>query len=271
MQNFLDNFNTASNRFTAASAMPRQAGYWIESYATKIALPAAGGNLDVLLQAKRGNSRPDVILQFKSTDIAWLDITSSASEGHIYDKNSIGWLETPYVTEVTYQPLKIEDLNLVSIPDKNSKDIGGLLNAVQEAQKKQLAWEGAVIEKYGFKFGDLMRNTYLYAKENAIKHEEGGMSDNNFDQLFSPDSPGNKFEKLALAFMQEQAGKQPEPKELAAVLMYWSSMVTRYEKRFGKELPQIFHLPSKSNLGLSWVKDVSSADGEPVVREWFSV
>jgi len=91
MQNFADNFDASQNKFNNNAAVPMQAGYWIESYVTKIAKPVAGNGLEILTQAKRGNSRPDVILQSNKKDIAWLDITSTNSEGHIFDKNSQGW------------------------------------------------------------------------------------------------------------------------------------------------------------------------------------
>ncbi len=272
MQKFLDNFDTSTNKFIDGAAMPRQAGYWIESYVTKIAATKAGGGLDVILQAKRGNSRPDVVLQFMGKDVAWLDITSTVSEGHIFDKNSEGWFGTPYVTEVTYKGLKLNELNTVDIPDKSTKDISGLLDKAKEAYQKQLDWESNILEKYGKNFGSLMHNVYFYVKESAVKHEDDmDMEDEDMDKYYSPDVAGNKFEKLALSFMGDKIGREPEARELAAVIMYWQTMVSRYEKNFQATLPDIYHLPGKKELGLSWIDDASSSDGEPLVREWFPV
>lgn len=272
MSNFVDNFDTSSNKFYDPKAVPRQGGYWIESYATKIAPPAVGGEIDILYQAKRGNSRPDVILQYKGSDIAWLDITSSASEGHIYEKNSDGWKSTPYVTEVTYQPLKVVDLNQVSIPDKSAKNIGNLLGAAAEAKEKHQKWEAAVLEKYGLWMGSLLDGATNYVKKSAVEHDKKmDLEDEEMDRFFSPDSPGNRFEKLAISFIQDKVKSKIEPEDLAAVIMYWSGMIARYEKRFGKQLPDIYHLPTKQKLGLSWVKDSSSADGEPIIKDWFPV
>ncbi|MCB8968558.1 MAG: hypothetical protein H6660_16875 [Ardenticatenaceae bacterium] len=272
MQNFLDNFDVGNNKFKDGAAMPRQAGYWIESYVTKVAKPSVGGGLDVILQPKRGNSRPDVVLQFKGVDIAWLDITSSVSEGHIFDKDSAGWYGTPYVTEVTYAGLKLNVLNTVAIPDKSTKDISGLLEKAKEAYKRQLVWETAVLEKHGFSFGTLMHDVYYYVKNSAVKHEEEmDMEDQDMDNFYSPDVPGNKFENLALSFIEDKIKKKPDPRELAAVIMYWQTMVSRYEKQFEATLPPQYHLPGKKELGLSWVTDASSADGEPLIREWFPV
>lgn len=271
MQKFLDNFDTGTNKFIDGAAMPRQAGYWIESYVTKVIAPSASG-LDVVLQAKRGNSRPDVVLQYKGTDLAWLDITSGVSEGHIFDKDSDGWLGTPYVTEVTYDGLKLNELNTVAVPDKSTKDISGLLERAKEAYAKQMLWEARVLEKHGLNFGTLMHNVYYYVKESAVKHEEeNDLSETSMDAFYSPDMPGNKYEKLAVSFIADKVGKEPDPRELAAVLMYWQNMISRYEKQFQNKLPPQYHVPGKEQLGLSWVNDASSSDGEPLVRDWFPV
>lgn len=270
MENFLDNFNKDTNKFIDGAAVPRQAGYWIESYVTKIARPSASG-LDVLLQAKRGNSRPDVILQFKGNDIAWLDITSTVSEGHIYDKNSSGWNTTPYVTEVTYDGLKVIDLDLVSVPDAKSKDLSKLIEQANAAKLKQLEWEQAVIEKKGLALAKLLHGCFGYIKQCAIEEAEL-INSHKFDKLYSPDEPGNKFELWALRWVKNFTGKEINAKDLASMLLYWNGMLIRYIKRFdGVKLPVEFNLPSKNQLGLSWVKDSSSSDGEPVIRELFPV
>jgi hypothetical protein len=270
MQNFVDNFSVFTNKFIDTAAMPRQAGYWIESYVTKIVRPSASG-LDILLQSKRGNSRPDVILQYKGTDLAWLDITSTVSEGHIYDKNSEGWNTTPYVTEVTYDGLKVIDLNLVDIPDVKSQDLSKLIERANEAKKKQLEWEQELIEKKGLALAKLLQGCYWYIKKCAVE-EVDDLSGRQFDKLYSPNEPGNKFEQWALVWVKKFTGKEITARELASMLMYWSGMLIRYVKRFNNiNLPSDFNLPTKANLGLSWVDDSSSSDGEPVIRELFPV
>jgi hypothetical protein len=270
MQNFVDNFDANANKFIDTAAMPRQAGYWIESYVTKIVRPSASG-LDILLQSKRGNSRPDVILQYKGTDVAWLDITSTVSEGHIYDKNSEGWNTTPYVTEVTYDGLKVLDLNLVDIPDAKSLDLSKLIERANEARQKQLEWEQNLIEKKGYALAQLLHGCYLYIKKCAVE-EADELSGKKFDKLYSPNEPGNKFEQWALLWVQKFTGKQITARELASMMMYWSGMLIRYVKRFNNvNLPSEFNLPTKANLGLSWVDDSSSSGGEPVIRELFPV
>lgn len=272
MQNFVDNFDDSNNKFINPSAVPMQAGYWIESYVTKIVALAAGGGLDVLLQAKRGNSRPDVILQSNKQDVAWLDITSTNSEGHIYDKNSEGWNSTPYVTEVTYDGLKVIDLNKIAVPGKDSVDLSALIERANKVKQQQLEWEATLIERKGLELAKLLAKCYEYIKGEAVKAEESEMEDDSFDKSFSPDMPGNRFETWALYWMKAMTGKAIEAKELASLLLYWKGMIQRYTKRFpGAKLPPEFNLPTKGQLGLSWVDDSSSADGEPLIRDLFPV
>ena len=83
------------------------AGYAIESLATKVLAPAPGGGLTADLQSPRGNTRPDVILSKADEDIAWLDLTAEKSRGHIDLKNSTGWKSKPHVAEITYPSIAI--------------------------------------------------------------------------------------------------------------------------------------------------------------------
>jgi len=70
--------------------------------------------------------------------------------------------------------------------------------------------------------------------------------------------------------MQATTGKAMEAKELASLLLYWRGMIQRYTKRYpGAKLPPEFTLPTKQQLGLAWVEDSSSADGEPLIKDLF--
>ena len=271
MQALLDNFDVNTNKFIDGARMPRQAGYWIESYATKVLNPTPGGGIDRLLQAGRGKSRPDVVLQKGGVDLAWLDITSSASEGHIYQKDSAGWLATPYVTEVTYPGLSLLALNAVAVPDKSSKDLSALLKKAEEARQRTLDWEQAVIERYGLWFGSLLEQAYWHVKKNAVAKVDV-MDDEAHDARFSPHIEGNDYQKLSTDLIGEKIGRAVAPEELAAVVMYMQAAVARYEKRFPPaQLPAIYKGITKADLGLAWVKNISSADGEPLIRDWFKV
>lgn len=288
MQNFVDNFDIDNNKFTNEAAVPRQAGYWIESYVTKIVRPSVTGELNILLQAKRGNSRPDVILQHKGEDVAWLDITSTLSEGHIYDKNSDGWKETPYVTEVTYEGLKVIALNKIKkVPDAKSQNLGELIKKANEAKEQQELWELKVVAKYGKALAEKLFETHLITKNAALtyesylygedeeeenmdeKEEDLKYDEEEFDELYSPDIEGNRYEKNALQAVEKFTGKKITARELASVVMYWDAITKRLSKLY-KGVSE-YKLPLKPILGLSWAKDASSADGEPVMRDLFPV
>ncbi|MYU48182.1 hypothetical protein GTV15_17095 [Streptomyces sp. SID7803] len=89
---------------------PRHGRYAIESLATKVFLtdrkswtgPASGLNFSVAMQVTHGNTRPDVVLQLDGREVAWYDITSAKSLGHIFEKDGSGWRTKPYVAEIAY-------------------------------------------------------------------------------------------------------------------------------------------------------------------------
>ncbi|OIJ93037.1 hypothetical protein BIV25_26080 [Streptomyces sp. MUSC 14] len=93
-----------------AALVPAMAGYAIESLATKVFLterkswtgPASGRTFSVAMQVTHGNTRPDVVLQLDGSDVAWYDITSAKSLGHIFEKDGSGWKTKPYVAEIAY-------------------------------------------------------------------------------------------------------------------------------------------------------------------------
>jgi hypothetical protein len=70
-------------------------------------------------QVTFGGSRPDVIVRASGADIAWFDITSADSAGHIYLKYHSGWSVRPYVAEITYPAL---DLDRISAGGKLTKE-----------------------------------------------------------------------------------------------------------------------------------------------------
>lgn len=65
-------------------------GYAVETLSTIIYLGNPGGGLTSELQGIRGGTRPDIILKDGDTDVGWLDITASESEGHVWKK--AGWI-----------------------------------------------------------------------------------------------------------------------------------------------------------------------------------
>ncbi|WP_234433366.1 DUF4157 domain-containing protein [Streptomyces sp. NRRL WC-3549] len=89
---------TPAKKAEMAALVPAMAGYAIESLATKVFLterkswtgPASGRTFSVAMQVTHGNTRPDVVLQLDGSEVAWYDITSAKSLGHIFEKNGSG-------------------------------------------------------------------------------------------------------------------------------------------------------------------------------------
>ncbi|WP_460072792.1 eCIS core domain-containing protein [Streptomyces sp. YKOK-I1] len=100
----------SAKKLEIAALVPAMAGYAIESLATKVFLterkswtgPASGLAFSVAMQVTHGNTRPDVVLRLNGSEVAWYDITSARSLGHIFQKDGSGWQTKPYVAEIAY-------------------------------------------------------------------------------------------------------------------------------------------------------------------------
>lgn len=85
-------------------------GYAIETIACAN-LPGVLNGLNVDFQVAAGNTRPDIVLRNAfNQQIAWIDITSTASKNHIRAKDGAGWRTKPYVYEVFYETLDPGDV-----------------------------------------------------------------------------------------------------------------------------------------------------------------
>ncbi|MEH2270934.1 MAG: DUF4157 domain-containing protein [Nostoc sp.] len=81
-------------------------GYAIETIATGIFKSDNIGPYEALDQVTYGATRPDIVIRDGIHDVAWLDITSEGSPGHIYNKQGGGWKSKPYVAEVRYNMIR---------------------------------------------------------------------------------------------------------------------------------------------------------------------
>jgi hypothetical protein len=79
----------------------------------------------VLLQAKHGNTIPDIVLKKDYKEVAWLDITSERNVGHIYKKNGDGWKTAPFVAELLYP-----SLDLTRLRTANEESLGTRAHAL---------------------------------------------------------------------------------------------------------------------------------------------
>lgn len=100
--------------------MYTQYGYAVEEY---VNIAIGNGELSppqgyaITLQETHGGTRPDFVIRQndssgKSTMIAWLDLTSSRSAGHIWQKSGNGWRNMPVVAELYYSPLSLNNVSM---------------------------------------------------------------------------------------------------------------------------------------------------------------
>lgn len=64
------------------------------------------------LQPAFASTRPDIVIGTEdNASYAWIDITSSGSEGHIFRKDGAQWRSAPFVVEVLYPALNLTLMN----------------------------------------------------------------------------------------------------------------------------------------------------------------
>lgn len=139
-------YSTASEYFEAPGVVTdflyTRFGYAIETIACAN-LPGVLHGLNVDFQVASGNTRPDIVLSTGYNDVAWIDITSTASKNHILAKQSSGWKTKPYVYEVFYESLDPGDV-LRGMRNPVMAETGGFLadmnkiTAEEEDEQKQL-------------------------------------------------------------------------------------------------------------------------------------
>jgi hypothetical protein len=77
-------------------------GYAVETIATLLLASENINPYTFHFQIAHGHTRPDIVVMNAGTEVAWIDITSVASKGHILRKQGAGWTSRPYVAEACY-------------------------------------------------------------------------------------------------------------------------------------------------------------------------
>jgi hypothetical protein len=123
---------------------PARYGYAVESYANAQTGALQGGlpaGYTFTIQAGRGMTRPDFVIHDNhAQEVAWFDITSDGSLGHI-DKKAGGWKSKTYVAEVTYPALDVDELAT------SASSIGQRVAARNSAARIRAEW-AAHIQTY---------------------------------------------------------------------------------------------------------------------------
>ena len=118
-------------------------GYAIEDLVST-ELPKEAENLKINLQVAAGHTRPDIVLCDDNIQVAWLDITAEESVGHIKNKDGAGWTSRPFVCEVLYDSLNLEEVlsgsgnPLTSALGSYSAEKGQIKHEVEEEEKRKL-------------------------------------------------------------------------------------------------------------------------------------
>ncbi len=77
-------------------------GYAIETLAMRF-VGTSYGSYKLEKQVSHGHTRPDLVVEDASSkEMAWLDITSAGSIGHVLNKQHSGWKSKPFVAEIVY-------------------------------------------------------------------------------------------------------------------------------------------------------------------------
>ncbi len=179
MNALLENFDTDTLTFGDYRKIGRQAGYWIESYVTKVINVKPADGLRVIYQAKRGDTRPDIVVSAlidkekdQYLDIAWLDITSSSehSTDHILKKAG-DWGQALYARELLYDPIQISptDRTAVPAPDADLTKLSEQAKLLQEeTQKRHLI----LFQRHASNLYKELERIYNEVKREAINYVE---------------------------------------------------------------------------------------------------
>lgn len=123
-------FNAAQQYAQNPDVEPRvihaRFGYAVEALACMGLNNTQLYGLNIQTQVAHGHTRPDVVASVGGHDVAWLDITSEGSVGHIRGKDGAGWNNTPFVYELIYPQLQLRDL-LNTSDDPYFQEMGGFL------------------------------------------------------------------------------------------------------------------------------------------------
>jgi hypothetical protein len=159
---------------TNKGLIPANAGYAIESLSTKLFPLTNPATLHSELQATRGDTRPDVILEDSfGQDVSWIDITAKDSTGHINNKAGSGWSTKPHVFEVVYPSITCTAIKSRHIEFQkkpwNLEDTSALAENYYKARATFLAQKEIWVEKANEVLNSITALSYKAEREETIK------------------------------------------------------------------------------------------------------
>ena len=123
----------AGNPDVEPSLVHARFGYAIESLACQGLNNTRVGGLTVRTQVGHGHTRPDVVLEAAGDEVAWIDITSEGSVGHILGKEGSLWGTRPFVRELIYPRLELRSI-LNRTADPYFAEYGELIARERQAE-----------------------------------------------------------------------------------------------------------------------------------------
>lgn len=137
-------YNSAHAYFNNPTNVPgliyARFGYAVETLACN-ALQQQMNGLTLHTQVAHGHTRPDIVLKYQDNELAWVDITSENSVGHIKGKDGAGWWNRDYVYEVVYDSLDPAEV-LENMNDPLLQEVGSYTAANHKLYTD--AYEGQV-------------------------------------------------------------------------------------------------------------------------------
>jgi len=160
---YLDRWVKTFTEFTTTGEVPvfffASYGYAVETLASPFFLGRNFDGYKVNDQVSHGHTRPDFVISRGGDEIAWLDITSSASQGHIFSKQGSGWKTRPYVAEILYEMPNPKNFAQTA-SGKLTEDQLKALNKAQEDQALRMFTFDRGMKKMALLLGEAYRKAY---------------------------------------------------------------------------------------------------------------
>lgn len=141
---YLGTWVTTFNQFLTEGTVPSffyaRYGYAIETIATHLFSQVALSPYTVSSQVTAGATRPDFVVSKDGAELAWLDITSTASKDHIKKKQGSGWSTKPYVAEILYNMPAPSDFLNTAKKGLTAEQLAALSAADETAAAEELAY-----------------------------------------------------------------------------------------------------------------------------------
>lgn len=147
-------------------------GYAVEQLTTDMIGSIASSlpkDYEVKSQVTHGHTRPDfAVLDDEGKEVAWIDITadSEGSRDHIKRKQSSSWTTKPYVFEVRYPALDLDQLGSATLSESQILKRRLLAKEAKEAEERNIRSLARSVSKW---LQEIDKISGRYNKKNRLK------------------------------------------------------------------------------------------------------